>query len=113
MSRINIAPDDPRFEPYYALAAKYQLPFILSTCDILYPKGRLRFAQPLLVDEVAVSHPAVQFVILHFGIPWHVDAAEVILKKDNVWTELSGFLSVDAELENLLKAGPLPGASSP
>ena len=44
----------------------------------------------LLVDDVAVSHPDVRFVIAHLGNPWTLDAAEVVYKNINVWADLSG-----------------------
>jgi predicted TIM-barrel fold metal-dependent hydrolase len=56
------------------------------------------YAQPLLVDEVAVDHPNVNFVLAHFGNPWLTDAAEVLYKNDkkgfreNVWADLSGIV---------------------
>lgn len=105
---IHVGPDEPGYDPYYKLAAKYDLPVFLYTADVYSAKGRLKFAHPLLVDEAAVKHPDVRFIIVHFGCPWHMDAAEVIFKNDNVWTELSGLLPVDEKFEKLMDAGPLP-----
>src|SRR5205814_3386733 len=39
---------------------------------------------------VAVDHPDVRFVLAHLGNPWLIDAAEVVYKNVNVWTDLSG-----------------------
>jgi hypothetical protein len=50
----------------------------------------LRFAHPLLVDDVAVDHPKVRFVLAHLGNPWLTEAAEVVYKNINVWADLSG-----------------------
>jgi predicted TIM-barrel fold metal-dependent hydrolase len=52
--------------------------------------AKLRFAHPLLVDEVAVDHPRVNFVMAHVGNPWMQDAAEVVYKNINVWVDISG-----------------------
>src|SRR5262249_24192607 len=52
---------------------------------------------PLRMDEVAVDHPEVKFVLAHFGNPWLMDAAEVLFKNENVWADLSGLVVGTAE----------------
>jgi predicted TIM-barrel fold metal-dependent hydrolase len=49
------------------------------------------------MDEVAVDHGDVRFVLAHLGNPWLIDAAEVIFKNPNVWADLSGLLVGTAE----------------
>lgn len=88
-------PDSPRYQPYYRLATKYKLPVVFHTGDTWSTKARLRFAHPLLVDDVAVEHPELKFVLAHFGNPWLTDAAEVVYKNENVWADLSGLLVGD------------------
>lgn len=85
-------PNDPGYIPYYELAEKYKLPVFFHTGDTYSPNAKLKFAHPLTVDEVAVNFPKVNFVLCHVGNPWTVDAAEVIYKNINVWTDLSGLL---------------------
>ena len=85
-------PNDPGYLPYYELAAKFKLPFFFHTGDTYSPMAKLKYAQPLGVDEVAVDFPAVQFVLCHCGNPWMADAAEVVYKNMNVWTDLSGMM---------------------
>jgi predicted TIM-barrel fold metal-dependent hydrolase len=90
-------PDHLHYRPYYELAARYRLPFIFHTGDTYSPQAKLRYAQPLLVDEAAVDHPNVRFVLAHLGNPWLTDAAEVVYKNMNVWADLSGILIGEAE----------------
>jgi uncharacterized protein len=87
---VHHGPDSPGYVPYYELAARYRLPFIFHTGDTYSTRAKLKYAHPLLVDEVAVDHPDVRFVLAHFGNPWLVDAAEVVYKNPNVWADLSG-----------------------
>lgn len=94
---LHFAPDHAGYLPYYELAAQYDLPFVFHTGDTYSPKAKLRYAHPLLVDDVAVDHPDVRFVIAHVGNPWLMDAAEVVYKNVNVWTDLSGLAVGDAE----------------
>jgi hypothetical protein len=89
-------PDHAGYRPYYELAARHRLPVIFHTGDTYSPRARLRFARPLLVDDVAVDHPDVNFVLAHFGNPWLLDAAEVVYKNANVWADLSGLVVGEA-----------------
>src|SRR5262249_56900285 len=62
------------------------------TGDTYSPFAKLKYAHPLGIDEVAVDHPKVRFILAHVGNPWMADAAEVIYKNMNVWADLSGLL---------------------
>ncbi|HJZ92372.1 MAG TPA: amidohydrolase family protein [Gemmataceae bacterium] len=84
--------NDPGYRPYFELAARFKLPVFFHTGDTYSPYAKLKFAHPLTVDEVAVDFPTVSFVLCHVGNPWTVDAAEVVYKNMNVWTDLSGLL---------------------
>jgi predicted TIM-barrel fold metal-dependent hydrolase len=94
---LHYAPDHTGYRPYYELAERYQLPVIFHTGDTYSPNAKLRYAQPLLVDDVAVDHPKVRFVLAHLGNPWLTDAAEVVYKNINVWADLSGLVVGDAD----------------
>ncbi len=99
-------PDSPSYAPYYELAARYQLPFIFHTGDTYSTRAKVKYAHPLLVDEAAVDHPDVNFVMAHFGNPWLIDAAEVVYKNNNVWADLSGILVGDATaFEEMAQSG--------
>jgi len=87
---LPFAPDHAGYRPYYELADRYRLPVFFHTGDTYSPKARVRFAQPLLVDDVAVDFPNVRFILAHLGNPWLTDAAEVVYKNVNVWADLSG-----------------------
>jgi uncharacterized protein len=89
---LHYPPDHPGYHPYFELAERYQLPVIFHTGDTYSPSAKLRFAHPLLVDDVAVDHPKVRFVLAHLGNPWLTDAAEVVYKNVNVWADLSGLV---------------------
>ncbi len=96
---LHFGPEDPRYAPYYRLAAKYHLPVIVHTGDNWSTTAKVKYAHPLRMDEVAVDNPDVRFVLAHFGNPWLIDAAEVIFKNPNVWADLSGlFVGGDKEI---------------
>src|SRR2546423_631474 len=60
---LHYAPEHPNYTPYYELAARYKVPFFFHTGDTYSPCAKLRFAHPLPVDDVAVNHPDVRFVL--------------------------------------------------
>jgi predicted TIM-barrel fold metal-dependent hydrolase len=93
---LHHGPDDPGYRPYYELAERFRVPVIFHTGDTYSPTAKLRYARPLLVDDVAVDHPGVRFVLAHLGNPWLTDAAEVVYKNMNVWADLSGLAVGDA-----------------
>ncbi|MCA8968326.1 MAG: amidohydrolase [Planctomycetes bacterium] len=93
--------NDPSLEAVYTIAAKHDVPVMIH-CGDTYAKGaKLRYAHPLLVDDVAVDYPDVKFVICHLGNPWFQDTAQVLYKNDNVYADISGLtlgsFSVDFE----------------
>ena len=86
---------DPVYEPAYLLAEKYRVPVVFHTGDTDSRKAKLKYADPLTIDEVAVDHPNVTFVLAHAGNPWIESAAEVAYKNPNVVLDGSAFLIGD------------------
>lgn len=85
-------PSDPRLAPVYEFAARRGLPVLLHQGDTLDGLGLLKFARPLEIDEVARRYREVRFVLCHLGNPWIEEAAEMVLKNPNVYTDTSGLL---------------------
>ena len=71
-----LAPNDPEYDPYYALADELDLPVVLHIGIIppggaytFWPNHRARLESPLLVEDVLVKYPDVRFDIAHAGWP--------------------------------------------
>lgn len=94
---LHFDPSHPTYRRYYELAEQHDLPVFFHTGDTFSPYAKLKYAHPLGVDDVAVDHPQVRFVMAHVGNPWTVDAAEVIYKNVNVWADLSGLVVGEAD----------------
>jgi len=86
---------DKKYEPIYQIAQKYDVPVVFHTGDTYSEKAKLKYAHPLTIDEVAVDHPKVKFVIAHLGNPWIRTAAEVAYKNPNVYLDGSALLIGD------------------
>lgn len=86
-------PDAPVYRTYYRLAEEHHVPVVFHTGDTESSNGRLKYAHPLGIDEIAVEYRGVKFLIAHLGNPWLMDAAEVVSKNENVYADLSGFVA--------------------
>ncbi|WP_411503719.1 amidohydrolase family protein [Brevibacillus centrosporus] len=98
---------DSVYDPVYALAAKHQVPVVFHTGDTYSERGLLKYSHPLTLDEVAVKHREVNFMMAHFGDPWVLDGAEVVYKNRNMFADLSGLMVGDAANCQRLKDSPL------
>ena len=85
-------PHDHRLQVVYELAEEFDVPVMIHCGDTFSEHGRLKYAHPLEVDEVAVDHPRVKLVICHLGNPWLVDCMEVLYKNKNVYADISGLI---------------------
>jgi predicted TIM-barrel fold metal-dependent hydrolase len=95
---LHYSPSHDGYRPYFELAERYHIPVVFHTGDTYSAYAKLRFAHPLLIDDVAVDHPRVEFVMAHLGNPWMQDAAEVVYKNLNVSVDLSGLVVGDASV---------------
>ena len=85
-------PHDRRLQVVYDLAEEFQVPVMIHSGDTYSPRGKLKYSHPLEIDEVAVDHPGVKFVICHLGNTWLTDCMEVVYKNPNVYTDISGLV---------------------
>lgn len=92
---VHLYASDKNYQPAYRLAEKYKVPVVFHTGDTYSIKGKLKYADPLTIDEVAVDHPNVNFVIAHCGNPWIQSAAEVAYKNPNVYLDGSALMIGD------------------
>lgn len=91
---------DAPYRPVYKIAEKYNVPVVFHTGDTYDTKGKLKYSDPLTIDEVAVDFPNVTFVIAHIGNPWIQSAAEVAYKNPNVYLDGSALLIGDLTKED-------------
>jgi uncharacterized protein len=53
---------------------------------------RLKYSNPMLIDDVAVDFPDMPIVLAHPSFPWQEEALAVAQHKPNVYIDLSGWL---------------------
>jgi len=91
-----VAPNDPRLEPYYALAEELDVPFCLHTGfgppNSPYmgdPDFRMRYGNPLLLEDVLVQHPNLRIYIAHGGYPFIEETIAVMMMYPQVYVDIS------------------------
>ena len=91
-------PHDRAADPLYEAIAEAGLPALFHTghsgIGTGLPGGggfRLKYSNPMCLDEVAADIPELQIVLAHPSFPWQDEAISVCLHKANVWIDLSGW----------------------
>jgi len=93
---------DPKIYPIATLCQKYNKPLIFHTGDVWDPDNEaiLKYSHPIYIDDLAVKFPKCKIILAHLGFPYHLEAANVVSKNKNVYTDISGTL--DSPRKDLL-----------
>ncbi len=83
-------PMDPRACRIYAQAQEWGIPLIFHAATGQAPDIPLRWANPILFDDVAYAFPRLKIVLAHLGHPWQKECFIMARKHPHVYTELSG-----------------------
>jgi predicted TIM-barrel fold metal-dependent hydrolase len=91
-------PNDRMAYRLYEVIAEHKLPAIFhsghSGIGTGMPGGgglRLKYSNPIHVDDVAADFPDMKVIIAHPSWPWQDEALSVCLHKPNVYIDLSGW----------------------
>jgi uncharacterized protein len=89
-------PNDRMAYPLYAVFAEAGLPVLFHTghsgIGTGMPGGggvRLKYGNPMHVDDVAVDFPTLKIILAHPSFPWQDEAISVCLHKPSVYIDLS------------------------
>jgi predicted TIM-barrel fold metal-dependent hydrolase len=90
--------NDRAVYPFYEVVAEARLPVIFHTghsgIGTGMPGGggiRLKYGNPMDVDDVAVDFPDMPIILAHPSFPWQDEALSVCLHKRQVFIDLSGW----------------------
>jgi predicted TIM-barrel fold metal-dependent hydrolase len=91
-------PNDRIAYPLYEVFAEAKLPVLFHTghsgIGTGMPGGggiRLKYGNPMHVDDVAVDFPEMPIILAHPSFPWQDEAISVCLHKPTVYIDLSGW----------------------
>ena len=92
------SPDDPQFSPLWATIEELGVPALFHTgqngIGAGLPGGRgikLRYSNPILLDDVAADFPGLTVILAHPSVPWQGEAISMATHKANVFIDLSGW----------------------
>ena len=91
-------PNDTAAYPLYEVFAEARLPVVFHTghsgLGTGMPGGggiRLKYGNPMPIDDVAVDFPDMPIVMAHPSFPWQDEAISICLHKPQVYIDLSGW----------------------
>ena len=97
-SEQDFFPNDRMAYPLYEAIAEAKLPALFHTGQTGVGAGtpggggiRLKYSNPILLDDVAADFPDMPIVLAHPSFPWQEEALSVATHKPQVYIDLSGW----------------------
>jgi predicted TIM-barrel fold metal-dependent hydrolase len=91
-------PNDRSAYPLYEVIAAARLPALFHTGHSGIGSGvpgggglRLKYSNPIYVDDVAADFPEMPIVLAHPSFPWQDEAISIAMHKPEVYIDLSGW----------------------
>jgi predicted TIM-barrel fold metal-dependent hydrolase len=91
-------PNDRKAYPLYEVIAEARLPALFHTGHSGIGSGvagggglRLKYSNPIHVDDVAADFPELPIVLAHPSFPWQDEALSIAMHKPEVYIDLSGW----------------------
>jgi predicted TIM-barrel fold metal-dependent hydrolase len=91
-------PNDRMAYPLYEVIAEARLPALFHTGQTGVGAGtpggggiRLKYSNPLHLDDVAADFPDMPIILAHPSVPWQDEQLSVAVHKPNVYVDLSGW----------------------
>lgn len=88
-----IFPNDPKLNPLYRLAIKFDVPVMFHSGLVYRNTGKMKYTDPYSIDEVATDFPDLKIITSHLGDPKIAEAVSVAHKNQNVYLDISGLIS--------------------
>jgi predicted TIM-barrel fold metal-dependent hydrolase len=91
-------PNEPMAYPLYEALQELQVPALFHSGQTGIGAGtpggggiRLKYSNPLHVDDVAADFPDLTIILAHPSFPWQDEALSIATHKPNVYIDLSGW----------------------
>ena len=83
--------NDTRLYPLYAKAQELGVPLLVHTGSSVFKGARIKYGDPLHLDDVAIDFPNLTILMAHSGRPfWYEQAFWMARQHANVYMEVSG-----------------------
>ncbi len=91
-------PNDKQYYPLFEKCLEYDVPVSVHTGTTGWGSGlpgggqmKLKYANPMYLDEVAADFPELRLIASHPSWPWQNEQLAVAMHKSNVYVEISGW----------------------
>ena len=94
---LGVAPNDPRWEPYFAMAEELDIPVGIHMGEGPvngarfpgYEAYRVRFTSPLLLEDVLIRHPKLRIYAMHYGSPMVEQTIAMLFTYPNLYVDVA------------------------
>jgi hypothetical protein len=84
-------PNDNKIYPIYAKAEELQIPVMIHTGSSIFKGHRMKYSDPIYLDDVAVDFPDLTLIQAHSGRGFWYDRAFFLAQlHENVYLEIAG-----------------------
>ncbi len=84
-------PNARRLYPLFGYCEEVRLPVLVHTGSSIFPGSKIKYGDPLLMDDVASDFPDLAVVLCHAGRGiWYEAAAFMARIHERVWLDISG-----------------------
>jgi predicted TIM-barrel fold metal-dependent hydrolase len=90
-----LSASDQQFEEYYALAEEYDIPVGIHTGSASprstqrHPNFRVRYGNPLLLEDMLVKHPNLCVYMMHGGLPWLTETLAMLHMYPDLYVDIA------------------------
>ena len=85
----NWDPQNPRHLPLFREAEKLGIPVNVHQGTSFVRPGPLKYANPILLEDIAIACPGLRMIIAHMGHPWEDECVVLIRKHPHLFTNIS------------------------
>ena len=82
-------PNDPELNLVYKKCVDLDIPVMMHTGIKAVQWQRLKYNNPLYVDDVAVNFPDLKIIMCHGGYPWVEEFMVVAYSNPNIWVDIT------------------------
>jgi len=112
-------PNDKEIYPLYSIAEEHRLPVLIHTGSSVFKGSKIKFADPIYLDEIASDFPNLPLLMAHSGRGlWYERAFFLSRLHSNLYLEISGlppknlmkyFPDMEKKIEKFVYGSDWPG----
>ena len=85
----NFDPQDATHLPLFKKAEELDIPVIWHQGTSFVRPGPLKYANPIMLEDIAVACPNLRMIIAHMGHPWETECMVLIRKHPHLYADIS------------------------